>query len=371
MAEKKEASAASVPKAEEEEKKEAGGLGLGRGDDDDDDDDDDDEGSMKPWEQHSAVISIPRYDYKAPSSLLGRSHSGFLITCPIKREKSATKEAICMLEEYVGRTYSNGSKRLETCDVNVSAKKRKVGSQDTIADNVETTEKSRDGTSEISGKGTEESILPSSETPENAKCNLNLSLVKLTRSGLLLFTFPTNDFRHVGDILSNMFLSLGSRNLKQPLWCHRIFPIQETCILIEKDLKLVVSKLTREFLGSDQEKLEKPIKFAVGYNRRGIEETEMKKLKSPGDDSQGLALLDRDRCFKVVAGAFKDVAKNSVVDLKSPEVAVLVELLPISGIPRESIVVGVSILPYELIVTKPRLCVKPLVTDTKANKRRD
>lgn len=40
---------------------------------------------MKPWEQHSAVISIPRYDYNASSSLLRNSHSGFLITCPISQ----------------------------------------------------------------------------------------------------------------------------------------------------------------------------------------------------------------------------------------------------------------------------------------------
>lgn len=38
---------------------------------------------MAPWEQHAAVINLPRYDYKAPSSFLQRSHSGFLITCPI------------------------------------------------------------------------------------------------------------------------------------------------------------------------------------------------------------------------------------------------------------------------------------------------
>lgn len=38
---------------------------------------------MAPWEQHAAVIAIPRFDYKAPSSLLEASHSGFLITCPI------------------------------------------------------------------------------------------------------------------------------------------------------------------------------------------------------------------------------------------------------------------------------------------------
>jgi hypothetical protein len=39
--------------------------------------------SMTPWEQHAGVISIPRFDYNAPSSLLRHSHSGFLITCTI------------------------------------------------------------------------------------------------------------------------------------------------------------------------------------------------------------------------------------------------------------------------------------------------
>lgn len=38
---------------------------------------------LQPWEQHAAVINLPRYDYRASGSLLLRSHSGFLITCPI------------------------------------------------------------------------------------------------------------------------------------------------------------------------------------------------------------------------------------------------------------------------------------------------
>lgn len=38
---------------------------------------------MTPWEQHSAVISIPRFDYNAPSALLHRCQTGFLITCTI------------------------------------------------------------------------------------------------------------------------------------------------------------------------------------------------------------------------------------------------------------------------------------------------
>lgn len=68
-----------------------------------------------------------------------------------------------------------------------------------------------------SGKLEEEARLGSSETTENVKRRPALSLVKLTRSGLLLLTFPSNSFHHVVDILSDMFLSLGSGKLKLPL----------------------------------------------------------------------------------------------------------------------------------------------------------
>ncbi|KAI6677258.1 hypothetical protein NL676_038054 [Syzygium grande] len=44
-------------------------------------------------------VRIPRFDYNALSSFLRRSQSGFLVTCTIKREKSATKEAMCLLEK--------------------------------------------------------------------------------------------------------------------------------------------------------------------------------------------------------------------------------------------------------------------------------
>lgn len=55
----------------------------------------------------------------------------------------------------------------------------------------------------------------------------------------------------------------------------------------------------------------------MGYNRRGIKETEMKITK---DTSTASNLLDRNSCFSTVAGAVKDVVPDSVVDLKSPEV---------------------------------------------------
>ena len=43
------------------------------------------EEEMKPWEQHSSVIRLPRFDYNAPSSLLTHPHSAFLITCTISK----------------------------------------------------------------------------------------------------------------------------------------------------------------------------------------------------------------------------------------------------------------------------------------------
>ncbi|OAY71968.1 uncharacterized protein LOC109707662 [Ananas comosus] len=323
--------------------------------------------SLTPWEQHSSVIILPRYDYAAASSLLRRSHSGFLITCPIKREKSATKEAISLLKEYVNHTCGNVSGNSESFDAKI--KKRRVSCQAENRENAGDIERNgNNGIPEASGKAEEVPSSLSCETSGNVQRSLNLSLVKLTRSGLLLFAFPTSNFHLVVDILSNIFLSLSSGRLKSPLWCNRIFPIQETCLLLEKELEVVVSKLFREFLGDGEEKLDKPIRFAVGYNRRGVDETEMKTLKDT-EGSKESTLMDRDQCFRVVAGAVKTVAKNSIVDLKSPEVALLVELLPLSGIPHGSSVVGVSVLPAELVSTKPRLCIKSLVANTKMTKR--
>lgn len=51
------------------------------------------------------------------------------------------------------------------------------------------------------------------------------------------------------------------------------------------------------------------------------------------------------------------------------QAAVLVEMLPVSGVPLGSSVAGVSVLPAELISTKPRLSVKSLASDVKTTKK--
>ncbi|CAJ2630860.1 unnamed protein product [Trifolium pratense] len=267
-----------------------------------------DEEEMKPWEQHSGVIRLPRFDYNAPSSLLTHSHSAFLITCTIKREKSATKEAINILHKFITHNHFSNNKHEEE----------------------------------------EEGIT-------------DLSLVKLIRSGLVLFTFPKDTSPDTVGIVSNIIQALDSGNLTLPLWCHRILPIQATCSLNEKELQEVVSMLVKKFVDANQDKLGRPLKFAVGYNRRGIEETKSVKENLNGSNS----LLDRAKCFEIVGTAINHVVKDSVVDLRSPELSVLVEVLPLSGVPSGSIVVAVSVLPSNLVSTKPKLCVKALNSNNK------
>ncbi|PUZ77012.1 hypothetical protein GQ55_1G336700 [Panicum hallii var. hallii] len=321
---------------------------------------------LQPWEQHAAVINLPRYDYRASGSLLLRSHSGFLITCPIKREKSATKEAISILEEYIGHAKCHVSEQAEPCDVENAVKKRKFCSLASENSEEAATDENSNSAPESTGS-IGDSSSPQNKTSENVDRASNLSLVKLSRSGLLFFKFPSGGL-HVVEMLTEIFHSLKSGKLKSPQWCHRIFPVQETCVLSEKDLHATVSKLFLEFSRSKNNK-DEPIKFAVAYNRRGIDETEMKPQKNSNEGSSQQALMDRDQCFKVVAAAVKSVAENSVVDLKSPEVAVLIEMLPVSGVPFGSSVAGVSVLPAELISTKPRLCVKSLASDAKTTKK--
>ncbi|KAL1295787.1 hypothetical protein AAHE18_19G237200 [Arachis hypogaea] len=305
---------------------------------------------MSPWEQHSAVIKLPRFDYNAPSSLLHGSHSGFLITCTIKREKSATKEAISILHKFA-RPFSKGSyNSLNNLEDDNASKKRRVCTEDDAEECLDNKEKETASATANSGD-------------DRLRGVPGLSLVKLTRSGLLLFTFPEDALPDTVDIVSNIIQAYESGSVKSPAWCHHIFPIQATCGLNEKELQEVVSMLVKKFVDDKQNILERPVKFAVGYNRRGIEE--MKSVKEKSKDSNAFSLLDRNKCFGIVASAVNDVVGDSVVDLRTPELCVLVEVLPISGVPNGSIVVAVSVLPRNLVSTKPRLCVRALNSNTK------
>lgn len=321
---------------------------------------------MKPWEQHSAIISIPRFDYNAPTSLLHHSFTGFLVTCPIKREKSATKEAMSIFQKFIVSSQSCNSEDLESSDKSNAAKRRKVfnAENDEVVKCVES--KSAAVTSaDVGEKLSEGSCAPSVEEETDVGVTDVLSLVKLIRSGLLLFIFQKDHSHDVANTVATIMQSLESGSLKSPLWCHRIFPIQATCTLNEKELTAVVSKLVLQFVNDEKNKLVRPVKFAVGYNRRGFEEAEIKVAKKELNHSDAIDLLDRNKCFTVVAAAVKEAITDSVVDLGSPQVSVLVELLPISRVTSGSLVAGLSVLPYNLVSTKPKLGIKALVSDMK------
>nr|POE52614.1 hypothetical protein CFP56_35067 [Quercus suber] len=218
---------------------------------------------------------------------------------------------------YVGSCSNADSGNLDNSDDNAT-KRRKICPEDDQDGETKTA-------SNNSGKTSGTCLSP--EMPDtNLDSGHVLSLVKLTRSGLLLFTFPRNTPADTVGIVSNIMESVESGISKSPLWCHRIFPIQETCSLNEKELQTVVSKLVFQFMNDKQHKVSHPVKFAV----------------------------------------VKTAVSDSVVDLKSPEFSVLVELLPLSGVPNGSLVVAVSVLPQNLVNTKPRLCIKALVFDSKA-----
>ncbi|KAL1225519.1 hypothetical protein V5N11_003436 [Cardamine amara subsp. amara] len=313
--------------------------------------------TLTPWEQHASIISIPRFDYKAPSSLLHHSHSGFLVTCNIKREKSATKEVMSILGKYVGSMHGE---KAESCDMNVASKKQKLCAQE-IEEGNQVLQKAGENPNVEDLKLAKESI--------NEEHNNSLmSLVKLTKSGLLLFTFPVENSPDTTNIVSQVFQSMESGALKAPIWCHRIFPVQATCGLTEKELRETVSKLVQRFVDDKHNTLSNPVKFAAGYQRRGVEETKGKIQKEASEVLDECPLLDRSKCFETVAAGVKDIVPDSVVDLKSPELCVLVELLPLSRIPSGSFVAAVSVLPHRLVSTKPKLCIKPLVPETKHKK---
>ncbi|ESQ35940.1 hypothetical protein EUTSA_v10008047mg [Eutrema salsugineum] len=320
--------------------------------------------TLTPWEQHASIISIPRFDYTAPSSLLHHSHSGFLVTCNIKREKSATKEVMSIF----GKVLPIGEENAEVLKSSSDAHKRRKLCVQEIEDGEGKTEPLDNDVLQETGENPNVEAFKSAKGSISEEHNSLMSLVKLTKSGLLLFTFPVDNSLDTTNIVSRVFQFIESGSLKAPIWCHRIFPVQATCGLTEKELQETVSKLVQRFVDDKHNTLSKPVKFAAGYNRRGVEETKGKIKKEASEVLDQCPLLDRSKCFETVAAGVKDIVPDSVVDLKSPELCVLVELLPLSRIPNDSFVAAVTVLPHRLVSTKPKLAIKPLVPETKQRK---
>lgn len=383
--------------------------------------------NLTPWEQHATVIHMPRFDYHAPSAILQRSHSGFLITCTIKREKSATKEAINILQKYFDLSTCASRDNLGSADASRILKRskteqtseemaeehgvdlvenaesrwhRKTAEEEEFPSCTPTSNALDELESEVDcsasaasyhsepnlipeiGQASKQSSFLTGHIPEGKRLNsgdadvnepfkktVMLSLVKLARNGIIFFSLPGNHVPDIVGVLAKIFQAMELGEIKRPLWCHRILPVQATCLLKEDALHNAVLKLVKEHIGNIKLEAEKPLKFAVGYNRRGVEGHEVSSASSRKTAAVESSVLGRTECLQVVAGAVKEVMTHSTVDLRSPEMAVLVEVLPLAGI-HGSCVAAVSVLPGDLVNAKPRLCVKPFVSVSTANKKK-
>ncbi|KAE8730059.1 hypothetical protein F3Y22_tig00003041pilonHSYRG00710 [Hibiscus syriacus] len=229
--------------------------------------------------------------------------------------------------EYVGPFIGDTSGSSGTSDANVDAKRRKICTEE-IDQNIGNRVDSPDITDGAGGIPKDGSSI-SANTDKSEAPELALSLVKLTRSGLLLLTLPVENSLDTINVVSKIFCDLGSGSLKSPLWCHRIFPIQATCIMSEKELHAVVSKLVQQYVNDKGNKLTSPLKLVLTEEEL---ESQVKIPKDASNNSDMSVLLDRNKFFSIVAAAVKGNVPDSVVDLKSPGLSILIELLPLSGV---------------------------------------
>lgn len=132
-------------------------------------------------------------------------------------------------------------------------------------------------------------------------------------------------------------------------FCERIIPVQLTCGLTAQALKGAAARIaalhSREVV---QAAAGSPIKLAVTYKGRG---SGSKDRKSP---------VDRSLAIAIVADAVEDAVKRCggtvKVDLKSPQVVMMVEVLPITPSP----ICALCWLPGTMTQAN-KLLVKPMV----------
>ncbi|CAJ1977615.1 unnamed protein product [Sphenostylis stenocarpa] len=182
---------------------------------------------MSPWEQHSAVINLPRFDYNAPSSLLRNSHSGFLITCTIKREKSATKEAISILHKFVEPAHCDSSNNPNESSI---SKRQKLCTDDAGEECLDS--KETESATANSGDGKVSSAVRAEPDKDGVT---GLSLVKLTRNGLLLFTYPNHTQPDTVNVVSNIIQALESGNGSLP--AHQNKGVHKRCQKVGENLR--------------------------------------------------------------------------------------------------------------------------------------
>ncbi|KAG6547935.1 hypothetical protein Mapa_010755 [Marchantia paleacea] len=366
--------------------------------------------AMEPWEQHHAVINMPRYAYNA-ASILQKGKVGFLITCTFRREKSATKEALALLREFMKVTGpsiavtptpatnladARTPPSVEQVNENSVKPQLSVGLSSTeeitggkalsedgiscseiteIASGVGATpdELKQDVTNTLSmtkrtENGSEAEDLSRSEGAGDNKPTSGdheFMLVKLATMGVIFISATQESPRSVLSIVSRIIKDVQGRSRPPPQWCHRMLPVQGTCATNREEVQGLVSRLVKDYLDNTSSVGEELIHYAVAFNKRGAEGRKMDQNQT--DDSAGAPTFDRGECIRIVTAAVHQVTSNVKVDLTSPEMVIIVELVPVAGA-RSSLICAVSVLPGDLVISKPKLTVKPLASQSKKRK---
>ena len=227
---------------------------------------------------------LPRYDYSfdANDAQKLRNVQGFLITCPFRREKSATVEANALLS----RTRDNGE-----------------------------------------------------ENPESEA--LSLSLVKLSCQGKLLLKIKpgtTTGTERAGKKVSVLCLlekildNISRGKVLPPKLCQKFFPIQALCSCdevsnIQEAIRSILASTPDLFgFGGEEckpagEATASKLTFAVASKPRCV------KLRTGIKEDGKLAEVN---VVNVLAKEFQNVFPKAAVDLKDPRVVILCESLQMS-----------------------------------------
>eukprot|EP00250_Pteridium_aquilinum_P001220 c11427_g1_i1 orf=69-1178(+) len=355
---------------------------------------------MTPWEHHASATGLPRFNYKALST--AQSLKGFLITCSLDREKSATKEALTILRKYLrSPSISERAKEGESVSTNVISANQHLHLEEgqplshatcTDGQNGERSQATETAVRETANESATDDLLtavrktvdesttkqlPSDLTDERhqvrdagklkrTRANFEDSVsgdeygiffLKMAQKGIISVFWERSNSDDPVVVLSKALSDMENGSTPPPRWCQRMVPVQASCVFSTQSLSALVIKLVKEYLGQSFPSEVQPLKYAISFNRRGFKAREVDGSKN----SQDAEVLDRMSCIRLVTAAVANATPHTLVDLTAPQMVVIVEVIPLAGVQNSSPVCGVAVLSGTLMNTKPKLCVKSLV----------
>lgn len=327
--------------------------------------------------------SVARYNYSSQESLQ-HGAQGFIVTCAFRREKSATKEAVALISQYLGlqqtEAHADEAVPFTSATHSPAAAAAKASAVAAAATN-------------------SDPASDPSDTPI-ASCQYAFSITKLASSGIIMLQLnqqASQDIkRHASEshddsgqavqqqdgseaLLASQVLpgvlpitvvrqimdDLQAGTLATPEFCERIIPVQITCSMTQQALTSATQRLAKLHAKQAVEASgDQLVKFAVAYKSRGSSNKAKQGATIAPGSPQQQGPANRQQVITLVAAAVEEAVLNAGgtvhVDLKQPQVVILVEVLPISATSLS--LCAISWVPASMTVQTPKLMIKPLVS---------